>query len=85
MQLSASPSLKNLKKGVQSGPTLKHGSSTQQGHSALLEHWHKLLAWPKGSWIEINLTFFLFFRDKDASQFIFDHLASFLKHLNLYK
>ena len=37
MCLSESPSSKNLKKGVQSGPKLKRKTGTQKGHSALLE------------------------------------------------
>ena len=47
--------------------------------------WHKFVARPEDSWIEINLTIFNFFRDKDVSQFVYDHLAIFLKHFDLYK
>ena len=72
MRLSASPDSKNLKKGVQNGPKFEHGTGTQKGHLALLEcRLAQMRATPKGTWIEIKLILFLFFRDKDASQFIF--------------
>ena len=37
MCLSASPSSKNLKKGVQNESKLKQGTGTQKGHSALFK------------------------------------------------
>ena len=72
MDLSASPGSKNLKKGVQSGPKLKHGTSTQKGHSALLEC--RLAQTRAMAQVHLDLDKthrFQFFRDKDAFQFVF--------------
>ena len=80
MRLSTIPDSKFLIKGVQIGPKFKRELGTQESQSTLPNanrhilsvDWHKFVAWPEDSWIEINLTFSYFFRDKDASQFVSD-------------
>ena len=71
----------NLNAGSAPKRAIRHSWSAD--HHMKSVDWPKLLAQLEDSWIEIYL--FLFFRDKDASQFVYDHSANFLKHSNLYK
>ena len=65
-------SKKTSKKGVQNGIKLKHGTGTQKGHSALLEcRLAQTRAMARGHLDRDKTHPFQFFRDKDASQFIF--------------
>ena len=61
-----------LKKGVQNGLELKHKFDTQKRQSTLLECQLAQMWAPARGHLDWDKTHpFLFFRDKDASQFIF--------------
>ena len=67
---------KPQKKRVQNGLKLKHGTSTQEGHSTLLECWLAQIvgmAWGLLDWDKSYP--FQFFKDKDASQIVFWSLS----------
>ena len=86
MRLNTIPGWKNLKKWVQIGPKFKRKLDTQECHSALPKcrlaqmcgSARQLPNWDKAYLLR-------FFRDKDTFQFVYDHLANFSKHFNLYK
>ena len=72
MRPSTSPSSKTSKKGFQNGLELKHGIGIQEGHSTLLKYQlAQIMSTAQGllDWDKSNP--FQFFRDKDASQFVF--------------
>ena len=67
-----SPGSKNLKKEVQNGPKFKQGTGTQKHRLALLEcQLAQIWALAQGHLDQDKTHLFLFFRDKDAFQFVF--------------
>ena len=72
MCLSASSGSKNLKKGIQNGLELKHEFGTQKCHSALFKcQLAQMQAMAQGPLDRDKTHHFRFFRNKDASQFVF--------------